>query len=200
MGINLTTMKMGLSFLRDTLIGGILFLIPMVLITVVLRKAILILSKVSAPLSDRMPDVIAGLDGSRFLAVCLIVVICFVSGLAFRLSLIRQSVGGLEDKVLSYLPGYTMIKAIVTDTLGSKGAHNMTPVLVRDGDSWIMGFLVEEDGDLCTVFIPDAPRLDSGDVKIVASGCIRKVNVTSNKAARSLQRYGKGASRWLKNT
>ena len=118
-------MKITLSFLRDTLTGGILFLIPMVLLILVLRKAISTLSKVSAPLSERMPEVIAGLDGSRLLAVCLIVVICFVSGLAFRLSLVRQRVGGLEEKVLSYLPGYTMIKAIATDTLGSKDARTL---------------------------------------------------------------------------
>lgn len=193
-------MKIALSFLRDTLTGGILFLIPLVLLFVVLRKAYLILLRVSAPLSERMPDLIAGLDGSRVLAVCLIVVICFVSGLAFRLSLVRKKLDGLEEKLLSYLPGYTMVKAIASDTLGSKDAHNMTTVLVQDGESWIIGFLVEEDGDLCTVFIPDAPRLDSGEIKIVPSGCTKKVNVASNKAARTLQRYGKGASAWLKTT
>lgn len=191
-------MKIALSFLRDTLTGGILFLIPLVLLFVVLSKAYLILLRISAPLSERMPDLIAGLDGSRIMAVCLVVLICFVSGLVFRLSLIRKRMGGFEEKVLSYIPGYNMIKAIATDALGSNDEHSMTTVLVQEGDSWTIGFLVEEQGHLCTVFIPEAPRHYSGDIRIVPSGCVRKINVTTYQAARALQRYGKGASAWLK--
>jgi len=153
----------------------------MVLLFVVLRKAYLILLRISAPLSERIPDLIAGFDGSRILSVCLIVLICFVSGLVFRLSLVRQRIGGFEEKVLSYIQGYNMIKAIATDALGSNNEHSMTTVLVLEGDSWTIGFLVEEQGDLCTVFIPETPRHYSGDIKIMPSGCVGKTNVTPTR-------------------
>lgn len=192
-------MKAALSFLRDTITGGILFLIPSVLLIVVVRKAILILAKIASPLSERMPELIAGLDGSRIVALILLVVICFVSGLTFRLSRVRRKIIGLEEKLLSYLPGYSMLKAIATDTLGRKDDHNMLTVLIAEGDAWQIGFLVERDGDLCTVFIPEAPNNNSGEIKILPSDSVKQVQVASNKAARVVRQYGKGASAWLKN-
>jgi len=189
-----------LRFLRATLTGGILFLLPVVLVIIILNKAHHLILKISAPLADSMPDLVLGLDGSNLIAVLLLIVICFFSGLMFRSTRVRKGVGRLEDTVLSYLPGYAMLKSITSDAIGDTTEHNMTPVLVRDGDTWNIGFLVEQDGDNCTVFIPEAPRHDSGEIRIVPASWIKKTNVTTHKAARSLQRYGQGASGWLKST
>lgn len=193
-------MKAALLFLRDTITGGILFLIPSVLLIVVVRKAILILTKIASPLSERMPELIAGLDGSRLVAIALLVAVCFVSGLTFRLARVRQGMIGLEEKLLSHLPGYSMLMAIATDTLGGNAEHNMTTVLIAEGDSWQIGYLVERDGDLCTVFIPEAPNNNSGEIKILPSDSVKQVQVASNKAARAVRQYGKGASAWLNDS
>lgn len=192
-------MKTFRHFLRTTLTGGILFLLPVVLVLILLNKARLLLLKFSAPLTEKMPDLIFGLDGSNLAAIVLLVLICFISGLVFRSPLTRKGIDALEEHVLSYLPGYAMLKSITTDALNDTREHNMTTVLVSDGDSWKIGFLVEENAAHCTVFIPDAPRHDAGEVKIVPSLQVKKVNVTTSKAARSLQRYGKGSLDWMEN-
>lgn len=192
-------MKSILHFFRATLTGGILFLLPMVLLIMMLDKAHIILLKISSPLAEELPELIFGLDGSNLLAVLLLIIVCFISGLFFRSSRVRRWVGRLEENVLSYVPGYAMVKSITTDAIGDTTEHNMTTVLVRDGDTWNIGFLVEEDGGFCTVFIPEAPRHDSGEIKIVPAAWVKKIDVSSNKAARSLQRYGKGAVHWMRN-
>lgn len=190
-------MKSILQFFRTTLTGGILFLLPVVLVLILLNKARLILLKFSAPLTERMPDLIFGLDGSNLVVIVLLVLLCFISGLIFRSPLSRKGIDALEENVLSYLPGYAMLKSITADTLSDTREHNLTTVLLRDSDSWKIGFLVEENTDYCTVFLPDAPRHDAGEVKIVPSVWVKKVNVTTSKAARSLQRYGKGSLSWM---
>ena len=102
-------MKSFLKFLRITLSGGILFLLPVVLIIILLNKARIILLKISEPLHKSMPDLIFGLSGANLLAIVLIIVTCFISGLIFRSSRIRKGISRLEENVLSYLPGYAML-------------------------------------------------------------------------------------------
>jgi hypothetical protein len=60
-----------------------------------------------------------------------------------------------------------------------------------------MGFLVEEVEGSCTVFIPEMPKMDSGDAKIVPSSQVKRVNVPNNLAALSYRNYGKGAISWI---
>jgi uncharacterized membrane protein len=181
------------KFLRATLTGGVLFLLPVVLVVVIFNKAFHILKEISRPLNEKMPDIIFGLYGSNLLTILLLVVICFFSGLMFRSSWVRNRVAGLEENVLSFLPGYALLKSVASDAIGEKSETKMTTVLVRDGEVWNIGFLVEEVGDLCTVFIPDVPRHDAGETKIVRLDCVNKTDVTTNKATHSLKRYGKGA-------
>jgi uncharacterized membrane protein len=190
-------MKPSVNFLRATLTGGILFLLPTVLLVMILTKAYAILYKISAPLAKVMPEIILGLDGSNLLSILLLIVICFVSGLLFRSGAIRRLISGLEESVLSYLPGYTLIKSIASDAIGDTTTEKMATVLVKDEDSWNIGFLVEEDNDFCTVFFPEAPRHDSGEVKIVPASTVKKIDVAANKTSRSLKSYGKGALQWI---
>jgi uncharacterized membrane protein len=192
-------MKSLLNLLRTTITGGILFLLPVVLIIVILNKARLILVKISAPITDRLPDIILGLDGSKLITIVLLILICFVSGLLFRSPTVRRWINKLEDEYLSYLPGYTMMKSITSDVIGDKNDHGLVTVLVLEEETWQVGFLIEENKDHCTVFFPEAPRHESGELKIVPLSWVTKVNVKTRETTKSLQRYGKGTLSWLEH-
>lgn len=191
-------MKPVLLFIRTTLTGGILFLLPVVLLIILLQKANAILEKLSGPLAEQFPDRILGFDGSALVTILLILLICFFSGLLFRSILIKKWIGTLEDSVLSNLPGYTLIKSITADAIGENTQEMMHPVLIQDGQAWNIAFLVEENEGLCTVFLPDAPRLDAGEVKIVPAAVVKKLNLSNTKVTKSLRAYGKGAISWVR--
>jgi uncharacterized membrane protein len=191
-------MKSFSRFLRATLTGGVLFLLPIVLLTLIIGKAFSFMKKITDPLGEKLPDIIFGLDGRALLALFFLIAVCFFSGLLFQSKKAKNLIGGLETNVLSYVPGYSMIKSLASDAVGEKSESNLATVLVKDGDSWNIGFLVEEIGDLCTVFFPEAPRHDSGEVKIVPTASVKKLNITSNVAVKSLNSFGKGAINWIK--
>jgi len=193
-------MKSALTFIRTTLTGGILFLIPVVISIVILNKARLIMLKLSRPLTEKLPDIVLGLDGSNLLAILLLILVCFFAGLIFHSKSIRKHIDWLEENVLAYLPGYTMMKSIAADVVGHGEASNMKTVIVKAEEGWNLGFLVEQDERNSVVFIPEAPRHDSGELKIVPNGDVQVVNVPTSKAARYIQRYGKGTLSWLGET
>lgn len=185
------------SFLRTTLTGGIIFLLPITLLIIILKKAYELLVRIATPISSRLPDFFFGLDGATIIGIVLLILLCFIGGLLFRSSHVRRWVDKLENNVLCFLPGYTLIRSIAADAVGEKVDRTLHPVLIQDGDSWGMGFLVEESEEFCTVFIPEMPRLDSGDVKIIPASQVKRVEVPNNLAALSFRNYGKGALNWI---
>ncbi len=190
-------MKSFTKFLRATISGGILFLLPVVLVIMMLGKAHQIMVKISGPLANLLPDRLLGLDGSMILAVILLVFICFFAGLLIRSKKVKQQMGRLEDTLFVYIPGYLLLKSIAADTVGESEATALKPVVVKDGDAWKIGFLVEEKAGLSTVFIADAPRHDAGEVLIFPSELVKRINVPNNKVIQSLKNYGKGAIDWV---
>jgi len=191
-------MKSILSFIRTTITGGILFLLPVILLIMIFTKALHILQIVSVPISKELPDIIFGLNGSNLVAIVLLVLICFVSGLLFRTKLVKSWVKKLEDKLLIHIPGYILIKSITAGAMGEQSEDDMVPILIREDDSWNMAFLVEKGEKFSTVFIPDAPRHDAGEVKIIPTDRIEKIDVSASKFTQSLKTYGKGAMEWVK--
>ena len=96
------------------------------------------------------------------------------------------------------MPGYALIKSITSSTIGKTSDTDMVPILIKDDNSWSLAFLVEGNEKLSTVFIPDAPKHDAGEVKIIPSELIEKLDVSVNVFSRSIKNYGKGASKWVK--
>lgn len=190
-------MKPVISFIRTTLTGGVLFLLPLVLLIILLNKVFAILFKISEPFSKILPDLFLGLNGSIIVAIILLIFICFVGGLLFRSKYVKKYVAKLEENLLNNLPGYALVKAITADTIGEKNDQKMSPVLIKDDESWSFGFLVEEGKVFSTVFIPDAPRYDAGEVKIIPTELLRKLDISTNVFAKSIKNYGKGAIDWL---
>ena len=105
-------MKTIVLFIRTTLTGGIIFLLPFVLLLMLFTKALAIILKISTPISKRLPDLILGLDGSILVAIFLLILICFLSGLLFRSLRVKKWVGILEENLMVYMPGYSLLKSI----------------------------------------------------------------------------------------
>jgi uncharacterized membrane protein len=73
------------EFIRTTLIGGILFLLPIVVLIVVLGKAQTISGRIVAPVAERMPvPSVGGVAVARILAIVAIALFCFLAGLFAR--------------------------------------------------------------------------------------------------------------------
>lgn len=191
-------MKSILSFIKATITGGILFLLPVILLIMIFSKAYDLLHKVSAPISEKLPEFIFGFDFSNLIAIFLLVFICFISGLLFRSKLVQKWIKKLEDTVLINVPGYALIKSITAGAIGESSDDDMVPILIHEDDSMSPAFLVEKGEKFSTVFIPDAPRTDAGEVKIIPNNRIEKLDISANKLTKILKAFGKGTSQWVK--
>ena len=194
-------MKNILNFLRTSLVGGILFLLPIVIVAIIAGKALAIARKIVGPLAAHLPeDSVFGLDMPKLLAIALLVLFCFLAGVFARTKLAQKGVLWLEATVLSNLPGYEFIKSLSGNLLGAETKSTYPVVLARIEDAWQLAFLVERlAGGHVTVFVPGAPSPQSGSVYFMTEDRIQLLDIPSQAATKCLKRYGLGASALLGN-
>ena len=112
-------MKRLLRFLRTTLVGGLLFLVPIVVLVIVLGKAFTLVHQVVDPLAEHIPvHSVIGLRTPMLLAIGVIVLFCFLAGFFARTALAQWILNGLETAVLSNVPGYEFFKGSDTTIYG----------------------------------------------------------------------------------
>jgi uncharacterized membrane protein len=132
---------------------------------------------------------------SDLLAFGLLLVLCFLAGLAAKTSFARKSVDALEEKVLAKVPAYDTLKSKVLATLQSQEGETMRPVLARFEDSWQIAFEVERiAGGIITVYVPGAPDPWSGSVCFMTEDRIQAIDPAISPVLKTLKGLGKGSN------
>jgi uncharacterized membrane protein len=183
-----------MRFLRTTIVGGIVFLVPIVVLIVVIGKALQVTGAIAAPLAARLPmEAIGAVAVSQLLAVLILVLICFVAGLLARTSVARVLVETLESRFLSRLPPYALLKTKTQSLLSPEDLEGMTPAIVRFDDSWQIAFEIEQvQDDKVALFLPGAPDPWSGSVCVVTKDRVTPLDVSIPVIAKLEKRLGRG--------
>jgi uncharacterized membrane protein len=183
-------------FIRTTLLGGLLFLFPIVFIFFIIGKALDITNKLFTPLEKLLPiDSIGGIAVIKLLALGILVLICFAAGLAARTALAGRLVSSLETNVLKKIPAYTLLKSKAESVLSPEDIGSMSPVLGRFDDSWQLAFEIERvSGGNVVVFLPGAPDPWSGSLCILTEDRITSLDLTVKALVDLLKRLGKGST------
>jgi uncharacterized membrane protein len=190
------------AFVRTTLIGGILFLLPIVVVAIVLGKAKELASPIVAPLANRIAmKSMAGISTGTLLAIGLLVLLCLLVGLFAKTRLAPRIVEWLESGFLYNIPGYDFFKGISENLMRYETGYVYPVVLARIEEAWQIGFLMErlESGHYA-VFVPGAPNVWSGSVYLMTEERFQRLDVSRLEAVKCLRRHGIGASELLGKT
>ena len=189
------------NFLKTTVLGGDLFLVPVVVLIALFEKALGYAQKAVVPLADALfKGTFAHAFVSDLLAFGLLLVLCFLAGLAAKTAFARKSVDALEKKVLGKVPFYDSTKSKVLATLQSQSqeGETMRPVLARFEDSWQIAFEVERiPGGIITVYLPGAPDPWSGSVCFMTEDRIQAIDPAMSPVLKTLKDLGKGSNKQL---
>jgi uncharacterized membrane protein len=187
------------KFVRTTLLGGLLFLMPLVLIIYLLGKALTIAAAVLRPVSQLAPnDRLMGIALIDVIAILAIVVLCFLAGLVAGTGLGASLRALAEKTVLRHLPGYTLYKAAAGEPLGLPGHEEVSVALARFDDMWALAFILERhDSGLLTVFVPSAPTAAAGSVYYLTEDQVRRLNVPVKSAMQCVMQLGIGSKALL---
>lgn len=191
-------MKSLTAFFKATIVGGALYLVPIVLVLIVLGKVHAVTVKFVAPIVDQLQSHdFGGINTARLLGIAVIILACFAAGVFARTRVAQQFAGWLEHTILSNLPGYSMISTLGADVVGA-GESGMKVVLARIEDAWQLGLLVERiDATHAAVFVPGAPDPKSGSVYLLTEDRFKIVDVPRREVIKCLKGFGIGAKALL---
>lgn len=185
-----------MKYLRDTIAGGILFLVPIVVLAIIVGRALAMANRIVAPLAAHLSiHPVICMHIQRVLAIAVIILFCFLTGFLARTNPAQKLIRWLESKLLVNVPGYELIKRIEEDVLGIGNPEWHPAVFAHIGDTWQIGFEIEQlDNGLVAVFFPNAPNPYSGVVRLVPSSQVTLVKLPHGAIFKSLKRLGAGSN------
>ena len=189
-------MKTIAQFVRTTVVGGLFFLAPIVVLIVILAKALDYAKKVSNAVLGYIPaasDFSAG--AATALSIAMVALVCLLAGLVAHTVIAQRVVSALESSLLSKIPGYDYLKQESASALGVAEIGELPVVFVPMEGGWQLGVQTEALSDgLVSIFVPGAPNPRSGSVFFFSSDNVRPAGVKLAAALNCLRRCGAGAS------
>jgi uncharacterized membrane protein len=188
------------SFLKATLVGGLMFLVPLILVLVVLRHAMQFAGKAAKPIAAALPaSESMGVPVETLVAIAILLSIAFAAGLISRTRPGRRITEWFEESILGSMPQYRMVKSMAEGLTQIESGDGMKPVLMRTDECWQLGYWLEDlPGGWSAVFLPAAPTPMSGNVVYVASERIRPLDLSMPGAMKLVKRIGIGSAEALR--
>jgi hypothetical protein len=90
------------------------------------------------------------------------------------------------------MPGYALLKTTTGETLGSELEEKAQPILVKDNEHFRPAILVEIKGDWATIFYPEPPKYNSGEISMVPIDRIEYLSGNLSSTIKVMKRNGKG--------
>ena len=193
-------MKVVSGFFKHTVVGGLLFMVPLLLFAVVLQKGLAIVGKIVVPLAKRFPDhKFLGIGMTTILSIVVIVLLSFLFGLAARTRRGQRIRDWVEYTVLGKIPAYSLVKGAIQGATGLEKQDDTAVALIRVEDAWQLGFVVEVHADgHRTVYLPGAPNPSSGSIFYMTEDRVRVLDVKLPAVVQAIRHLGIGSKEFLK--
>src|ERR1700741_1798936 len=104
-------MQQAINFLKTTLLGGLIVVLPAWLAVLLVLKALGHLEIFVKPVRSHLPHRIAH---PRVIAILLLVVLCFLVGAAIQIAIGQKAEHAAERAVLEKIPGYTTLRSLAS--------------------------------------------------------------------------------------
>lgn len=188
------------SLIRTTLLGGIIFLIPLILFILILQKAFALVKLIVDPIVKLIPyDMVFGLPMHRILGLTILIIVCLIAGYFSQRKAAGIFSNLLEEKILSKLPGYAFYKRMGESMVGFDQNDSHQVVWVKMDDARQLAFLMDRlENDTSAVFVPDAPNPFSGALLFVTDDRIEPSDISPAMAYKILKQMGAGSGSLVK--
>jgi len=184
-------MKSVREFFVNTLVGGLLVVVPIYLAVLLLLKAMKSVAGLVQPFANLLPT---SLPAAQLLSLLLVLSICFLIGLAVRTRTGRTLRERIEKSLFERIPGYALFRSFTQRLAGENGENVWQPALAEIEDALVPAFIIEElaDGSF-TVFVPSIPTPLAGAVYVLSRERVHLVDVPFTQAIQTVSRWGSGA-------
>jgi len=195
-------MKMIASLAKTTAIGGLVFLLPLVLLVAIVGKAFNIIRTISMPVANLISaEKVAGYAVADLLAVSALLVVALLAGMLARSPAFDSFYKKIDAIIMQVIPGYSYIKGMTGSLSDSEAEQSLKSVAVIQDDMVLIGYEVERLTDgWVAVYLPGAPDTRSGSVAYFTNDRVVPLDTDFAGIASCLRTLGRGSSRIISDT
>lgn len=185
--------------IRTTLIGGLFFLLPFVVVIIVLGKVFQVSRNLTAPIAEVIPlDRIGAIAVADLVGILFLLLVCFLAGLLARRPSRKGHHGRLDRLLSEMVPQYAVAKLTLSGiTRSGEQEPPLKPIIVTLDDCRTLALEVERSEAGVVAYVPGAPNAWSGSTMIVDAGRVSPVPVQASALGVLQRAFGKGTLRAL---
>ena len=184
-------MKRSLVFVGRTLLSGLLVIVPIYLAVLLLLKAMKSVAVLVRPFALILPE---WLPAEKALSLLLVLLICFLIGVAVRTRKGRTLRERIERSFFERIPGYSLFRSLTQQVAGDSREKAWKPALAEIEEALVPAFIIEElDDGRYTVFVPSVPTPLAGAVYVIERKRVHPLDVPFTQDLRVISRWGSGA-------
>jgi len=191
------------DFIKTSVIGGLIVLLPVGILLAAFGWIFGVIKSLIRPITDlilaRSPTIAENF--AVFIALAILVGLCFVVGVAVRTSVGRFTHEQIEKRILKIAPGYNLIKETVLQFLGNRPSPFSSVALVQlfPNETLVTAFVTEQhDNGWYSVFVPTGPNPTSGQIFHVKAEFVHHVDHPVEDVMRSIISCGAGSGPVMK--
>jgi uncharacterized membrane protein len=181
------------NFIKTTIIGGLLVILPTVAVLAVMGFIMWSTVNLVSPLVGKLPiDTVGGFIWAAVLTVFLLLAISFSAGLFVQMQIGQLTQQRVESFLLKQVPGYHMFRNLTRQLVGQEGLE-FAPALVdlQGTGALVLGLIVEEHAEgYFTVFVPNSPTVTLGRVYFLPGDRIKRVGASLVDVMNCLTQWG----------
>lgn len=195
-------MKRIQNFIKTTLLGGIVVILPSIILFFAFGWLFNKINNSTKPLSqfladnltlpNQFDDIIATL-----MVFFIIIFGCFIVGLFVRTRLGSWILDMIERQLLNKAPGYKMLRETIHQLFGKNKVLFSQVVLAQiyGNETLVTGFVTDtHDNGIVTIFVPTGPNPTSGFVYHLHEKYIHPQDIPVEEAMRSIISCGMGSN------
>lgn len=182
-------------FAKQTFLKGVFVFIPLFFLTFVALRALAHMRDLAQPVVDALSfERIAGVLVLEAMAILLPLALIFLLGFLVSVSSFGSRIWYLDDALGKRVPGYRLVRGIVSGKLSEDDVTDATRVLLADSGA-THGIGLETgrtDMGGYVVFFPDVPNMQTGRVEVVDASRVSIFEASAASVIEALGLYGYG--------
>lgn len=184
-------------FLRTTAIGGVLFLLPFLVVVVLLVYVYQGVAAIHVHLKPWIPfDSATGILCLFIVAILLLLALCFAAGLIARRAIGVHFAETIEKQLMKLFPKYSIYKDLIACRIGGQDKlPSLSPVLVKREDGHYLAFQADKlSTGQVVVYFPGSPDTWAGSIALIPAENVQAINLPFGDLLDICERMGRDSS------
>ena len=178
---------------RALIFGGLFFIIPFFLIVFAGKQIYEIFHPFGLKISEQLGlHSIFGKSSVLIITLVLLAFFFYIAGLLIEKGLVKNWGANLEKKLFVMMPSLQMLKFRLIGEHDSIITEIWQGIIFKEDNHYKIGFITEKSKDYSTIYVPDAPKIDAGEIRYMINAEFEYHEISMKEAMSALYNFGEG--------